>query len=108
VGYSWTQLQVLRQQWQITTRSSFPQSSDCTLRPTKPPAWPVAIGFYSPVVKRPDREVDHSPQHCCEGKNAWTSNATFHYVVLGILGSEQWYYLYLKLVLKLLVITFMW
>jgi len=46
---------------------------------------PMGTENFSPVVKRPGREVDHSPLPNAEVKNAWRYTTTLQY------ASMTWY-----------------
>jgi hypothetical protein len=56
------------------------------LRPTQHPIQWVP-GVFTPVVKRPGREADHSHPYSAEVKNAWSYTSTrsirLHVLVLG-------------------------
>jgi len=45
-----------------------------------PASFPVGIGVFSPEVKRPRREVDHSPPSSVEVNNTWSYTSTPQYV----------------------------
>jgi len=44
-------------------------------------------GGYFTVVKRPEREVNHSPASSAEGKNGWICNST-HFIRLHVVGRK--------------------
>jgi hypothetical protein len=53
----------------------FSTSSRKVLGPTEPPfKW--VLGAFSPEVKRPERDVDHSPPTSAEFKKTWISTST--------------------------------
>jgi hypothetical protein len=53
--------------------------------------------LFSPGVKLPGREADHSPSTTAEVKNTWAYTATPHGVVLNLLSTGTTLFLLLRL-----------
>jgi hypothetical protein len=80
------QPQAGRQRDRSSSRSKiflFSTTSTPVLWPTQPPIqW--ALGTFSPVVKRPGREANHSPPTSAEVKDTWIYTSIPLYVSMGV------------------------
>jgi len=71
-------------------------------------SYPMGTGGFSPGVKRPGREADHSPQYNAEVKNAWSYTSTSPIVFIALCLVKQWILLQGVVLNLTIILPFKW